>query len=121
MAQNSFTLKGWALTLVAGTFALSARETNPWFLMVALVPAVAFWCLDTYYLRLESKFRLLFNEVRMLDENQWDANPFDLNPDRFNDKVESWHKVFRSASEAGYYAPVTVVVAGIVLARILMN
>lgn len=51
MAQNSFALKGWALTLIAGTFALSAKEANHWFLLVALFPAGAFWGLDTYYLR----------------------------------------------------------------------
>lgn len=28
MAQNSFTLKGWAATLVASAFALASKEAN---------------------------------------------------------------------------------------------
>ncbi|MFA5342935.1 MAG: hypothetical protein WC381_03095 [Kiritimatiellia bacterium] len=121
MAQNSFTLKGWALTLIAGTFALSAKETNHGFLFIALFPAVAFWGLDAYYLRLEAKFRQLYDEVRMMSEEQWTANPFDLNPDKFNDRVDSWSKLLFSPSEAGYYVPVLLVVAGIIVAECLIR
>jgi len=121
MAQNSFTLKGWALTLIAGTFALSAKEANHWFMLVAIVPVVAFWGLDSYYLRLESKFRQLHDEVRGLSGEEWSASPFDMNPDRFDDRVDSWFKLLFSRSEAGYYMPVLIVTIGIVVAVLLMR
>lgn len=121
MAQNSFTLKGWALTLIAGTFALSAKEANHGFLLVALFPAVAFWGLDTYYLRLEGKFRQLYDDVRRMSDEQWVSNPFDLNPGKSNDKVDSWGRLLFSPSEGGYYVPVLLVVAGIIVAEFLIR
>ena len=53
MATNSFMLKGWAVTLVAGIFALSAKDTNKIFFIVAYIPIILFWFLDSYYLQLE--------------------------------------------------------------------
>jgi hypothetical protein len=53
MANNSFMLKGWAVTLVAGVFALSANDANKIFFLVAYIPIVLFWFLDSYYLQIE--------------------------------------------------------------------
>jgi len=60
MASNSFMLKGWAVTLVAGTFFLSARESNTLLYLVAFLPILLFWFLDSYYLQLERKYRKLY-------------------------------------------------------------
>jgi hypothetical protein len=59
MAQNSFTIKGWAVTVVAALLALSNKESDRWFAVYALYPAMAFWGLDAYYLMLERLFREL--------------------------------------------------------------
>jgi len=64
MANNSFMLKGWAVTLVAGVFALSAKDANQMYFLIAYIPIVLFWFLDSYYLQLERKFRVLYNKVR---------------------------------------------------------
>lgn len=72
MASNSFSLKGWAVTLVAGIFALASKDANPLFFLVAYIPIVIFWGLDAYYLQLERKFRRLYDKVRLMDENQID-------------------------------------------------
>ena len=64
-ARNSFLLKGWSFTLVAAVFLLAARGQEPALAMaVGLLPALAFWGLDAYYLRHERAFRALFNHVR---------------------------------------------------------
>lgn len=57
MAQNSFTIKGWAVTVVAALLALSNRESDRWFAAYALYPSIAFWGLDAYYLLMERVFR----------------------------------------------------------------
>lgn len=59
MAQNSFTIKGWAVTLVAALLALSNKDSDRGFALYALYPAIAFWGLDAYYLMQERLFREL--------------------------------------------------------------
>ena len=50
MASNSFSLKGWAVTLVAGIFVLAGKETDKLYFLVAYIPVIVFWWLDAYYL-----------------------------------------------------------------------
>lgn len=42
MASNSFALKGWAVTLVAGIFALASKDTDKIYFLIAYVPIVVF-------------------------------------------------------------------------------
>lgn len=56
MASNSFALKGWAVTLVAGIFALASKDTDKIYFLIAYVPIVVFWFLDSYYLLQERLF-----------------------------------------------------------------
>jgi hypothetical protein len=64
MANNSFLLKGWTVTIVAALFALAAQNANLKFVILALFPVIAFWILDSYYLRQERLFRGLYNKIR---------------------------------------------------------
>lgn len=63
MANNSFLIKGWTLTLVAAIFAVAAQSGFWGIVWVALLPTVAFWFLDTYYLRQERLFRHLYDSA----------------------------------------------------------
>ena len=72
MASNSFSLKGWAVTLVAAIFALTWTNISRGFLLIALIPIFAFWALDAYYLNLERKNRKLYDKVRKMDEAEID-------------------------------------------------
>ena len=56
MANNSFMLKGWAVTLVAGIFVLAGKDTNKLYFLVAYIPVIVFWGLDAYYLLQERLF-----------------------------------------------------------------
>lgn len=38
MASNSFALKGWAVTLIAGIFVLAEKDTNKMYFLVAYLP-----------------------------------------------------------------------------------
>lgn len=68
MASNSFMLKGWAITLVAGVFALSAKDTNSLYFLIAYVPIILFWFLDSHYLQMERQFKVLYKSVANNDE-----------------------------------------------------
>ena len=56
-AENSRSCKLWCITLVSATLVLVARTEKPEYALIALIPAVLFLILDTYYLALEREFR----------------------------------------------------------------
>ncbi len=78
MAGNLFFLKGWAITLIAALFALSAQNTNQKYIYIAFFPVVIFWILDGYFLSRERQFRDLYDDVRVLDEGEIDFSPPDV-------------------------------------------
>jgi hypothetical protein len=71
MAQNSFTIKGWAVTVVAALLAFNGKDADRWFALYALYPAIAFWGLDAYYLMQERMFRDL-SKVRAEPGKEFD-------------------------------------------------
>lgn len=50
MANNSFLIKGWTITLVVGTFLFKAEKL--WHGgLISLIPLISFWALDAFFLR----------------------------------------------------------------------
>lgn len=80
MAGNLFLLKGWTITLIAGLFALAAKDANQSYAALAYFPLLMFWTLDGYFLSQERCFRALYDHVRALDESKidfsMDTRPF---------------------------------------------
>lgn len=72
MAGNLFLLKGWSITLIAALFALAAKDSNQFYILIAYFPLFIFWSLDGYFLSQERKFRALYDHIRKLDESQID-------------------------------------------------
>lgn len=58
ITSNSSNCKTWMITLVAGFCAIgcSIEKLNGW-IIIAVVPVIVFWYLDTFYLQLERKMR----------------------------------------------------------------
>jgi len=98
MAQNSFTIKGLSLTCISLVGAILVD--NILYVKVALLlPIIAFWWLDAYYLHRERLFRKLYNWVveNRLSENK--EYLFDLNPNRFiKDEISLVRCMFRQAN-----------------------
>lgn len=74
LSNNSFLLKGWNITIISALFVLSSKETNSNFFWLAVSVSMIFWILDAYYLRLERKYRLLYNVVRQKEAAGIDFN-----------------------------------------------
>lgn len=74
MANNSFLIKGWSVTLVAALFALAAKDANESYIMLAYFPAIIFALLDAYYLYQEKLFRDLYNKVRVRENTDYDMS-----------------------------------------------
>lgn len=114
MASNSFALKGWAVTLVAGLFALSSKDANQFYYLVAYIPIVVFWYLDAYYLCQERMYRSLYEKVRKLNEKDID---FSMNAaaKEFQSPKNTVSNCFLSKTILSFYLPLAFLTAGIII------
>ena len=88
MASNSFILKGWNITVIVGLFALTFKDLSSSYLYLAILPALAFFGLDAYYLRQERLFRELYDSIRKTKRK--DIDPYSLNTNKISEKVKGW-------------------------------
>lgn len=114
MASNSFMLKGWAVTLVAGVFALAAKDTDKLYFLVAYIPVIIFWGLDSYYLLQERLYRSLYEKVRLTNENSIDFS-LKTSKEEFDSEKNKFFSCFVSATELWFYFPLAIVCTGIII------
>ncbi|HJI46237.1 MAG TPA: hypothetical protein OIM00_02165 [Oscillospiraceae bacterium] len=108
MASNSFMLKGWAVTLVAGIFALASKDTDKLYFLIAYIPIVVFWGLDSYYLLQERLYRALYNKVRLLNEKDIDFS-MKATKEEFNSEKNRFFSCLLSKTEIWFYLPLAFV------------
>jgi hypothetical protein len=81
LAGNSFQMKGWNVGLATAVIGfVAAKEGNPGpAAAYAMVPGLAFWLLDGYYLALETRFRELYQSrvTNNSDELSLKPDPLD--------------------------------------------
>jgi len=104
-SHNSFLLKGWSVILVSAMFALAAKDSQLMFVYLAYFPAIAFWCLDGYFLRQEKLFRALYNKVRVLPEEEID---FGMDTEKVKDEVDSWSTVTLSKTLISFHGTILI-------------
>jgi len=125
IAANSFLLKGWSVTLAAALVALAAKDADLRFAVIALFPALIFWGLDAYYLRLERLFRALYDDVRRLPEQELieKLGPFSLSIDEYrdSDRVDSWGKTLSADAVMWVHGIVVVTVGALILSFFIHN
>ncbi len=71
LANNSFLIKGWCVTLVAALATLSSGSKDQ-YLIIAYLPVIIFCFLDTYYLWQERLFREYYEKIRTKKESDID-------------------------------------------------
>ena len=118
MASNSFMLKGWAVTLVAGIFALATKDADKLYFIVAYIPIIIFWGLDAYYLRQERLYRSLYDRVRLINEENIDFS-LKLSKEEFNKEKNNYSCCLLSKTEILFYIPLALVCAGIIIITLL--
>lgn len=104
MGQNSFQIKGWAIGIMIAIFSFAGEQSNTRCILFTIVPLIIMWFLDSYYLQLERKFRLLYDDVRVSEENR----DYDMNFNDIKIKVRdsykiSYFKILISATEIVFY------------------
>lgn len=114
MASNSFKLKGWAVTLASGVFALASKDADKMYFLITYVPVIAFWFLDSYYLWQERLYRTLYNDVRMKDENDID---FSLNVSNYanNPVKNTFCSSLLSKTEIWFYIPLALICTCVII------
>ena len=113
MASNSFILKGWAVTLVAGIMALAEKDADKMYFLVAYIPIIVFWLLDSYYLLQERLYRELYNKVRSTKENDIDFSLSATKKEFCGGRNTFW-ACFISPTESFFYLPLALVCAGVI-------
>jgi hypothetical protein len=103
MASNSFLIKGWTITLIVATLLLKGSRLQ---ILIAVIPLIAFWILDAYYLRQERLFRKLYEWVINNRKNSIE-NLFDLNTSRFTGQVPSLFGTMLSETLRYFYGSIT--------------
>lgn len=106
MSMVSGQVKTWTVTLVAALFALAAKDANPNYFLIALLPAVAFWFVDAYYLSQERLFRCLYDYVRT------QTGPVDFSMDTRSSCAEasSVASTIFSVTLFGFYGPILLAI-----------
>ena len=112
MAANSFLLKAWAVTLVAALFALAIKGPRLTFVLISLLPVMAFWILDGYYLHQEKLYRALYDEVRVQSEDEID---FSMNTIGQATAANSWLRSIITRTLTIFYGSVLVVLTIVAL------
>lgn len=114
MASNSFALKGWTVTLIAGIFVLASKDSDKAYFLIAYIPIMVFWGLDAYYLLQERLFRALYDKIRALDEEEIDFN-MDTSLSEFHTGKNKYSKCLTSKTILGFYFPLALISAGIII------
>lgn len=88
MANSSFLLKGWSVTIVAALLALSVTTREKIALVsISFLPLLVFWILDGYYLWQERLFRKVYDKVSKLKEDEID---FSMNTKFCEEGSNTW-------------------------------
>lgn len=114
MATSAAIYKGFVATIVTGIAAISFTDVRSRVLLVAFLPVICFLAMDTYYLQLEKKYRILYEKVR----TETIIPDFALNPYCTDDELKKNHATvwdcLRSPSIRMFYGPI-IVLADVVL------
>jgi hypothetical protein len=65
LGNDAFIVKGWAITVAGALFGFAVNSSNWRLALASVVTTLAFWGLDTYFLRSERLFRELFEAIRV--------------------------------------------------------
>lgn len=114
MAANSFSLKGWSVTIVSALFALAADKSSSSFVLLAYIPACIFWILDGFFLRQERLFRALYDSIRLRDVVEA-KDFFSMDTRPFAGAVDSWLCVTLSRTLLLYHGAILTAITSVMI------
>jgi len=119
MANNSFLIKGWTVSLIAVVLALAKDKIDFFYIcLILLVPILGFWYLDTFFLRTEKMYRKMYEWV-ITNRLTSDERMYDLNPKNYEREVESTFKVMFSKTLRVFFGLPALVLIFIILFHLI--
>ena len=80
MANNSFIIKGWCITLAAALISLlEKKDIDKCYIVFSFLPLLFFWFLDAFYLKTERQYRRLYADVSKKGKKEIDFS-MDITP-----------------------------------------
>lgn len=107
MGSNSFLLKGWSITVIAALFALASQGANNILVIIAYLPALMFWGLDSFFLHQEKLFRKLYEKVA---ENEVLNDTFTLDTSPYQQEVDIYSKVLFSKTLLSFHGVIALII-----------
>lgn len=113
MANNSFLVKGWSITLISALLAFATKDKMAAMAWIAFLPLIAFWLLDAFFLHQERLFRALYIKNSQAPLN----TPSDLSFDTSNVQAQtsSWFKTIFSKSLLIFHGLLAFMIVAIIL------
>jgi hypothetical protein len=102
IANNSFLIKGWTITLVVGVLAFSTSNNfSCSYFIITFIPVFAFWTLDGYYLFQERLYRAKYKKVIKIEEDKID---YDMVTDSLKGNGNTWIASIFSSTLVIFYS-----------------
>ena len=123
MAQNSFLIKAWTVTLIAAILVLTFSIVNSLIFGALLAIAIIFWVLDSYYLKLERVYRRLYkSKVEEYNDNQKRKSMklFDMDYEPFLELEQKIPRIMVSKTEILFYLPMIGALTSFLIVSIVM-
>ena len=114
LANNSFSLKLKSFIFVAIVLGFTTKDGNLNYISLTVIPTLAFWGLDGFYLKQEKLFRDLYNKVRQKDNQDIDFS-MDVSTGKCNG--ESWISICISWTILGFHLPILLVLLLVILMK----
>lgn len=109
MAQNSFLIKGWYITIIVAMLAIVSSNNSMGYLITSIVAITSvFWFLDSFYLMTERKYRNLYCDTISKRMRNDFSNPYALCTRQYDGTVKR-RDVFLSETLILFYTPVLTI------------
>lgn len=122
MANNSFLLKGWMVSLIAVILALSKDtiliEDVTYLSLILCIPVFAFWYLDAFFLHKERCYRKLYDWV-VKEREKSNEHLYSLNYTRFEKDVDGIWKIMASKTLLPFYGLTILILIAITIYNLL--
>lgn len=125
MANNSFLVKGWAMTLISGLLAfgkdvIMADKAGVYYLLMMLGILLPFWWLDAYYLKQERAFRKLYDKA-IRDPEAKERLQYSLNPQPIQKELKGTTATMMTGAVSYFYIPLLLLIFGGILLKLTGN
>ncbi len=121
IANNSFLLKGWLITLISVILAFSKDSiviNNITYLSLVLcLPVIIFWYMDAYFLQKEKCYRKLYDWV-IANREKTNEHLYSLDYTRFQKKIERKWTLMCSETLLPIYGSTILILISIFLIKL---